>query len=57
MIGLAAYPYIFNEEYYLANDLGWLGVVNRAQVLLHRSVIVTPLVQEIAILAINGILL
>lgn len=41
----------------LADNLGWLGIINRPQILLHSSIIVTTLVQEVAVLAINGILL
>lgn len=54
---LTGHSYLDRGGTHLANDLGWLGIVNGPQVLLHGSVIVTPLVQEITILAIDGILL
>lgn len=41
----------------LANNLGWLSIINRPQILLHGSVIVSTLVQEIAVLAVDSILL
>ena len=42
---------------YLSNDLRRLCVINGAQVLLHGGIVVSPLIQEVSILAIDGILL
>lgn len=41
----------------LSNDLRRLGVINRAQILLHSRVIVPTLIQKVAVLAVDGILL
>lgn len=41
----------------LANDLRGFCVINSPKVLLHRCIIVAPLVQEVTILAIDSILL
>jgi hypothetical protein len=42
---------------YLANDLGWFGVVNGFEVLLHSCVIVLLRVQIVAELSENDVLL
>lgn len=41
----------------LANNLRRFGVVNGPKILLHSSIIIPALVQEIAVLAVNGVLL
>lgn len=41
----------------LANNLRWFGIIDSPQILLHSSVIVSTLVQEVAVLAVDGILL
>lgn len=42
---------------HLPNDLRWLSAINRSKVLLHSCIIITTLVQEITVLAVDGILL
>lgn len=42
---------------HLSNNLGWLRVINSAKILLHCRVIVSLLVEKVAILAVDGILL
>ena len=46
-----------HEDLYLAYHLGRLGVINRFQILLHSSVVVTLLMQVITVLAENHIAL
>lgn len=42
---------------YLANNLRWLCVIDGSKILLHGCVIITPLVQKVAILPVNSVLL
>jgi hypothetical protein len=41
----------------LANNLRWLCAINRSKILLHGCIIIASLVQEVTVLAVDGILL
>jgi len=42
---------------YLSNNLGWFSVVNRFQILLHSTIILPLLIQEVSILSEYDVLL
>jgi hypothetical protein len=57
LVGLGNSFIIGAWEIYLSNNLGWFSVVNRFQILLHSTIILPLLIQEVSILSEYDVLL